>query len=100
MTQLSGKQRKRLRGLAHGLRPVVYVGARGLTDAVMQQLDAVLERHELIKVRIEMERSERQAIVTRIEESTGAASAGLVGKVAILYRAHPNQESRRVRLSD
>ena len=58
--QLDSTQRKRLRGLAHALRPAVHVGARGLTEAVTRQIDEALERHELIKVKIAAEREQRQ----------------------------------------
>lgn len=96
MSGLSSKQRKKLRGVAHGLRPAVEIGARGLTDAVVDQADGALERHELIKVRIEAERSERRRILAQLEARTGAASAGMVGKVAILYRRAARAADRRI----
>ena len=99
MIELTGKQRKRLRGLAHELGCVVQVGARGVTDSVLAQIDSALGRHELIKVRVDAERPARGVIVIAIQESTGAALAGMVGKVAVLYRPHPDPELRRVLLA-
>ena len=49
---MNGKDRRYLRGLAHGLSPVVIVGQRGLSDAVVRQVDGALTDHELIKVRL------------------------------------------------
>ena len=40
MTTLKGSQRKYLRGLAHHLKPVAYVGKAGLTKAVIDALKA------------------------------------------------------------
>ncbi len=63
---LTGKQKHVLRSLAHGLSPVVQLGVQGLTDAVLTQIDAALERHELIKVKLA--RSPRVADVEDAEE--------------------------------
>ena len=34
--QLTGRQRKHLRGLAHALEPIVHVGGAGVTDGVLE----------------------------------------------------------------
>ena len=51
MKPLTSSQRKRLRGLAHDLKPLVHLGKAGLTDAALAQIDKELADHELIKVR-------------------------------------------------
>ena len=50
--QLSNKQKKHLKALAHHLDPVVLLGANGLTEGVVAEIDLALEHHELIKVKI------------------------------------------------
>ena len=52
MTNLSSKERRQLRGLAHSLRPVVIVAGKGLAPAVLDELDRALNDHELIKVKV------------------------------------------------
>ena len=96
--ELSSKQRKFLRGHAHALRALVQVGRAGLTDTVIGQVDAELARHELIKVRIDAEREQRGELAERIAAATGAAIAGEIGHVAILYRPHADPERRRINL--
>lgn len=98
MSELSGTQKKHLRGLAHGLSPVVHIGRAGVTEAVVSQVDRALADHELIKVRLQADRDERATMVERVVAATGAAVAGLIGGVAILYRPHPDPEQRRVKL--
>ena len=49
---LARDARLALRSQAHHLDPVVLLGANGLTDAVMQEIDRELTAHELIKVRV------------------------------------------------
>ena len=52
---LTGKQKNYLRGVAHNLNPIVTIGGKGLTDAVMNEVELALEQHELVKVKIEVE---------------------------------------------
>jgi RNA-binding protein len=86
-TALSNPQKRYLRGLAHDLKPVLLVGAKGVTPGVLAELDAALEQHELIKVRIAAsDREEREAWIDALVEGGDAALAGRIGHVAILYR--------------
>ena len=100
MLELTGKQRKFLRGQAHALRPVVRIGKHGLTDAVRQQtLDAFVS-HELIKIKMEAEREERGDLAAGLAAACDAAVAGVIGGVAILYRPHVDAEKRAIQLPD
>jgi RNA-binding protein len=99
MSDLTGSQRKYLRGLAHGAKPVVHIGQHGLSDAVVRQLDQALESHELIKVRyLSDDREEKAALSTAIGERLRAETVGTVGHTAIFYRQHPEREKRKVRI--
>ena len=84
MAELTSKQRQYLRGLAHPLAPVVRVGKAGVSESVIAETKKALESHELIKVRIESEN--RKTDAESLASSTDAQIAGVVGKVAILYR--------------
>lgn len=92
--RLSGAQRKWLRGMAHSLKPVVQIGKNGLTDAILQQIDAALDDHELIKVQAPATKEEKQELARRIEEAVGAEAVGLIGHILILYRRNPDPEKR------
>ena len=98
MTDLSGKQRRWLRGRAHVLKPVVQMGGKGLTDTLVAEVDRALDSHELIKVRLTGEREEREEAVVDLVERVGAETVGITGKVAILFRQNPLPERRQVRL--
>ncbi len=95
---LSGRQRRWLRGRAHALKPVVQLGKEGLTAPVLAAVDDALEAHELIKVRLVGDRDEREALAADIADRTGAEAVGLTGRVAVLFRRHPDPERRRVPL--
>ena len=79
-----------LRGQAHGLDPVVLLGANGLTDAVLKEIDRALLAHELIKIRVPGdEREEREAIYNEIADKLNAARIQMIGKLLVLWRPNP-----------
>jgi RNA-binding protein len=86
-SSLSNPQKRYLRGLAHDLKPIIMVGAKGPTDTVIAELDAALERHELIKVKFAAEdRETRDAWIVQLIEKSGASLISRIGNVAIVFR--------------
>jgi RNA-binding protein len=82
-----------LKAQAHGLDPVVLLGAAGLTDAVVAEIDRALNAHALIKVRVPLDdRSEREAIFASIADRVGAARVQAIGKLIVLYRPPPPED--------
>ena len=82
-----------LRGQAHGLDPVVLLGANGLTDAVLKEIDRALLAHELIKIRVPGdEREEREAIYNEIADKLNAARIQMIGKLLVLWRPNPEKQ--------
>ena len=49
---LSNIEKKALQKKSYSLKPVVMIGQKGLTAAVLVEIDIALNSHELIKVRI------------------------------------------------
>ncbi|WP_287962996.1 ribosome assembly RNA-binding protein YhbY [Alcanivorax sp.] len=87
---LTIQQKKTLRGLAHHLNPVIQIGAKGVTNALMDELNSTLDHHELIKIKInEGDRETRKAIIEAVVETTGAELVQSIGKVFVLYRSNP-----------
>ncbi len=98
MSDLSGAQKKYLRGLAHELKPVVHVGRNGLTEGVFESLEEALEAHELIKVKLRVPRHQKRELAAAIDARLGSAQAGTIGHVVILYRPAGDPEKRAIRL--
>ena len=100
MAQLKGFQKKYLRGLAHKLQPIVYIGQKGATRAVCDAFEEALNTHELVKVKFveNKEKVTKQAVSNELEQQTGAVLAGLIGHVAIFYRPHPKRDKRKISL--
>jgi RNA-binding protein len=86
---LSAAQRRHLRGLAHQLKPVVWVGQHGLSDAVKREIELALDSHELIKIKIAAERETRAALVGEICETSRSELIQRIGQMAVLFRRNP-----------
>jgi RNA-binding protein len=69
---------------------VVLLGAAGLTEAVLAEIELALSHHELIKVRVTGgDRDARDAQVRTIVEETDSALVQRIGNIAVLYREKP-----------
>lgn len=94
MLQLSSAERRELRARAHGLNPVVSISENGLSEAVLKEINACLNAHELIKVRVYGDsREDRLAYLEQICTELDAASVQHIGKLLVIYRPAPAAQS-------
>ena len=98
MSQLTGAQRKFLRGMANRLEALIIVGKQGASDSLIRATAGELEAHELIKVRFNEFKDEKDTLSEKIAEVTGAEIVGRIGHVVLLYREHPDPEKRSIKL--
>jgi len=110
--KLKGFQKKYLRGLAHGLKPIVFIGRKGDTDSLLQATDAALNTHELIKIKfidfkdkaakekIIGSLEQKEKIIGSLEQKAFCEMVGGIGHIAILYRRHPDPEKRKITLPE
>lgn len=93
MRALTVDQRQYLKSRAHALKPVVTIGAQGLSEAVMQEAERALTAHELIKVRVlGDDRAERESHLQTLCVALDAAPVQHIGKLLVLYK--PAQEPK------
>jgi putative YhbY family RNA-binding protein len=91
--ELSIQDRKAHRAEAHHLDPVVLVGNEGLTSAVKKEVDAALNAHGLIKVRVfGDDRLEREKIFDTLADDLNAAQIQHIGKLLVLWRPKPKKD--------
>lgn len=89
---LNANQKRYLRSLAHDLKPVIQVGQKGVTDAVLKELDLALAHHELVKVRLaDDDRESRRHSIERIGTEARAEVVQTIGRVACFYRRNPER---------
>lgn len=91
--QLTPAERREHRANAHHLDPVVLVGGDGLTPAVKKEIDAALNAHGLIKVRVfGDDRAARELMYQELAAELNAAPIQHIGKLLILWRPIPEKE--------
>jgi RNA-binding protein len=91
MEEITGKQKRHLRGLGQRLDPRASVGKAGVTDAFVESVRVLLNKEELIKIRLPAGPGKwRQETAGQIAEAVEAICVGVVGRTALLYR--PNEE--------
>ena len=92
---LTEKQKKHLRGLAHAREPVVLIGQAGLSAAITGELETALGAHELVKVRARVgDRDQRNDIFAELAKQTNSALVQRIGNVGVFYR--PRKDKPRI----
>lgn len=94
MIELTSKQRKFLEKKAHGLSPVVIVGGAGVTDGLIGKVEESVKAHELIKVKFNEFKEDRQNLTATLCEKTDSTLVRILGNVAVLYRPAEKEEDR------
>ena len=99
MTTLSAKQKKYLKGLGHSLKSIVQIGYKGLTEAVVSQIDQALNDHELIKIKVgnNSEQGPKE-MTSALTESLGCQVVQTIGGVILVYREAEEPEDRAIKL--
>ena len=88
--------RQALKAKAHHLKPVVLLGAKGLTPAVVEETNIALIAHELIKVKVNgAEKADRQEIASELCQQLHAHLIQLIGNTAIIYRKNDPAKEKR-----
>ena len=78
---------------------VVMIGAGGLSEGVMAEIDKALDDHELIKVKLVADdRDARRALGERISQEQDAALVQAVGNIILLFRRSRIENKRRIAL--
>ena len=101
MIELTAKQKKHLRGLGQRLEAQTTVGKEGITDPVIKNISDLLDKRELIKVRLSgPSGAARKEIGPALADATDAECISIVGRTVVLYRPSPDiKPSRKIRLN-
>ena len=76
------------------------MGQKGMTDALVQEVDQGLDAAELIKVKFVeyKEKKVKTEMAQEIARRTRSHLVGLIGHVAIYYREHRDVEKRQIQV--
>ncbi len=89
---LTHDQIKFLRHHAHPLKPVIIVGANGITDNLLVEVVSALQAHELIKIKVRAETHEKRAeIIEQLCQHTQAEMIQRIGHNLTLFLANKDK---------
>jgi len=84
---LTGKQKRHLRALGHSLKPLIQIGKKEIEETLINEANAALDHHELIKVKLlescMLDKHESSDILAK---ACNAEIAQILGKTFLLYR--------------
>jgi len=82
------------------LNPAAFVGQKGITPSLTDEINMALDATELIKIKFSdhKEKELKTALVEEIASITKSHVAGMVGHVVILFRQHADPEKQKIKL--
>lgn len=79
-----------LRDKAVQLEPSIRIGKNGVTSGILNEIQVLLEKKELVKIKIlqgSLEQSQKEELIREVVGKTGALLVQQVGLTFTLYRA-------------
>jgi len=98
METLKGAQRRYLRAQAHHLKPLVLIGAKGLTESLLDSVRLALKDHELIKIKFVEFKNAKKEMSAEIAEATCSELIGIIGNMGIFYRQNEDPAKRMIKI--
>jgi RNA-binding protein len=95
---LNSVQRSYLGAQAAKEPVLVQLGKAGASEALVVQLKALLERHELVKLKFMDFKGEKSEIAANLAASTQSELVRILGNTAIFYKSQSDPEKRRILL--
>jgi len=84
---MNPEQKLKLKQNAYHLKPVILIGQKGLSDAVIEEIELALKAHELVKVKISgWEKLDRLEMLKTICQQTQAEQVQTIGHTITIYR--------------
>ena len=97
MNELSGRQRRFLRGLGNGLKPVVNVGKEGVSPKLLGAIEEAYSNRELIKIKLGRGCPlNRKEVGPALARETASHLVQILGQTLLLFR--PDEENPGIRL--
>ncbi len=88
---ISKEEKKRLKGIAHHLKPIAWAGKEGLTEAFVSSVNDTITARELVKVKfLEGSGLDKKEDSAKLAEILEAELIDVIGFTLILYRYNEN----------
>ena len=93
---LNPRQRQFLKAQAHPLKAQVHIGKSGVTQALGEELDLMLDSLELVKIRLNQNSAEdREGVVAQLQARVpGLEVVRTLGHTVLVFRASRSHPTR------
>jgi RNA-binding protein len=92
MISLSNRQIREFKAQAQRLKATLKVGKEGLSAQFLAALDHALKHHELVKVKFDDFKEQKQELAPELAVKSGSQLITRVGNVVVLYRPKPAED--------
>lgn len=94
---ISTKDRAKLRGMAQKQEPLVLIGKGGITQTVLDSIEVLLDKRELIKIRLLQNSGlDSKTASKQICENLGADGVQCIGSVLVVYRRSTRDDVKHI----
>ena len=91
-------QIKKLKALAHHLKPIVSIGKEGLNEGVINSISESLEKNELIKIKFSKNKELKEKLSKDIVNSTQSTAISIIGNTLIIYKKSQNPKNCQIKI--
>jgi RNA-binding protein len=90
--ELTGADRRALRAMGNGLKPLIFIGKRGVTEDILDAIRSAHAHEELIKLKVlDTCPDDRKQVGRDLEKRSGSALIQVLGRTILLFRRHPEK---------
>ena len=98
MNNITSKQRKYLKSIAHHIDPVVLIGKNGASKGSISSIDKALSSKELIKIKFREFKDIKDEISKKIATLTKSEVVAIIGHTLILFRQNSDPEKQKIKV--
>ena len=95
---INKEQIRRLKKLAHHIKPFINIGKQGLVDGVIHSIKEKIEKEELIKVKFSKNKEDKISLSKELIKKTDSEEVCLIGHILILYKKSKNPQNRHIKI--
>jgi RNA-binding protein len=99
LSNLTSKQRAKLRSLASGIEPSFQIGKEGISDTLIRGISQHLEKNELIKITVlKNSQEDSKELLQELAWLLLAEPVASIGHKIVLYRRSESKEIKHIEL--
>jgi RNA-binding protein len=99
--KFNSKQRALIRKQASKIDPLMRIGKDGISDNVIQSLNDLFRKRELVKVKLlQNTESEIREAAEKLSEGAGAKVVHIMGKTIVLYKENEEKPDISIKLKE